>query len=578
MNFLKNRKIATKLWIMILPIFIALIYILYQFSYQMNLVNKEAKSSYYDTLYVNSSLLLGADRDFFEATLTERTLVNSASKLDESTKKRYLETYNNDCSRIISNINKVMSNIKSNHELSKVYKHKETQLTMTQLNKQFMDQFKEWQSTYDPNTGKGYPVAKNAMFDGIRNEIKTMTELLDEYSAKSQADMKDYIGQILSHNYLISFIATILMAIICGYIVRFIEKNLKALTKNMNLLASNDLSFAPHPMSSKDELGTLSRSVSTLVHSLRDITTKLINTSYSLKESSHSMKSTSDEVTSSVFEVAKTIDDIAEGASSQAEDTQRLVDEITNLNAAIQSSTDSTRELSQTSSKIMAASREGIQTVNHLDEINTKNQAALQSIFYTIDTANHNAGTIVEATAIINNIAEQINLISLNASIEAARAGEAGRGFAVIANEIHKLSDQTKESTILIDNMLNGIKDNISTASSQSKEAETGVKLQTQNINETKNKYLSIVDYIKMINNEIRTIESVTEKISQSRAIISEFSTNMSALSEEYAASTQETSASTQQVLTAMTDISRIGTEVDNLVAELKEMINQFVL
>lgn len=577
MTFLKNRKIATKLCLMILPIFIALIYILFQFSFQMKSVNQEAKTTYYDTLYTNSSLLLNADRDFFKATLTERNLVNSSS-LDPSTKERYLTSYQEDCNRIIANIEKVMTNIKSNHELSSVYKHKDTQLTMTQLHKQFMDQFKEWQSAYDPETGKGYIIAKNAMFDGIRSEIKSMSELLDEYSAKSQADMQNYINQILQRTFILAAIATLLMAFVCVYLVNFIRRSIKALTHNMDSLAANDLSFSPYETKSKDEFGVLTHSVSTLVISLRDITTRLIHSSDHLKQSSHTMRVTSDEATTSVFEVAKTIDDIAEGAASQAEDTLKLVDEIHSLGEAIKAGENSTKELSQTSTDIMTISQEGIETVSNLDEINIKNQIAFQSIFHTIDTANQNAGKIVEATAIISNIAEQINLISLNAAIEASRAGDAGRGFAVIANEIHKLSDQTKTSTLLIDTMLGGIKNNITTASIQSKEAENGVMLQTQSINETKEKYLSIVHSLSKINDEILSLEAVTKKIDQSRSSIHEFSTNVCALSEEYAASTQETSAATQQILTSMNQISQIGNEVDHLVLELKEMINKFIL
>ena len=67
MSFLRNSKISVKLWLMILPVFTVLIYILCQFSYQIKMVNQEAKSSYYDTLYINSSMLLSADKDFYKA-------------------------------------------------------------------------------------------------------------------------------------------------------------------------------------------------------------------------------------------------------------------------------------------------------------------------------------------------------------------------------------------------------------------------------------------------------------------------------------------------------------------------------
>lgn len=104
------------------------------------------------------------------------------------------------------------------------------------------------------------------------------------------------------------------------------------------------------------------------------------------------MKLATKEVTATVYEISKTIEDIAKGAANQAEDTQKLADGISSLDEAIRTNLDSTRELSQTASKIISVSQEGIVIVNHLDEINLKSQFTFQLIFQTIDTANSNAG------------------------------------------------------------------------------------------------------------------------------------------------------------------------------------------
>jgi methyl-accepting chemotaxis protein len=578
MALLKNSKMSVKLCIMILPLFVVLIYILYQFSYQMNMLNHEAKTTYYNTLYINSSLLLNADRDFYAATLAERSLMEGGESLDKSTKERYLNTYNENCSKIMDSISKVDSSLKSNQELYSEFKHSKTQLTMSHLCEQFTQQFKEWQAAYDPNTGSGFIIAKNAMFDGIRDEIKTMTELLDEYSTQTEANMQHYINTMVWKLLALFASALLIVVFLCLYTARFIISGMKGITGNMNALSENDLSFVPHRIVSKDELGVLSRSVITLVDSWRSITSRLIHTSDYLSNSSASMKYATDDVINSVHEISKTIEDIAQGAASQAEDTQKLVDEINSLDEAIQTNTVSTKELSQTASKIITVSQEGLETVNHLDKINLKSQLAFQSIFHTIDIANNNASKIVETSSLIANIAEQINLISLNASIEAARAGDAGKGFAVIAGEIHKLSEQTTSSTSVIDQMLNEIKDNIQFASLQSKEVESIVELQTISIADTKNKYLSIVSFIDLIHKEIDALENVSKKLEQNRRVISEFITDVSAVSEEYAASTEETAAATQQVMSSMAGINVIGSEIDELVIELKSIIDRFSL
>ncbi|MDF2802303.1 MAG: mcpC4 [Anaerocolumna sp.] len=576
MAILRNSKISIKLCIMIIPIIFALIFILFQFSYQMRLLDNEAKVTYYDTLYINSSLLLNADRDFYEATLAERIITESS--LDQNTKNRYLTVYNENCSQIQNNINTMISNIKPNKELYSEYKHSKTQLTMSQLSKQFTEQFKEWQVSFDPNTGTGFIVAKNAMFDGIRDEIKTMTELLDEYSQKSQLDMQNYIDIIRLRIFVLVAIASLLMAFICIYIVRFIVSNMKALTNNMHLLSINNLSFNPHLSNSKDEIGTLSSSVSVLVLSLRGIVEKLLNTSYHLATSSSTMKIASDEVTTSMSEISRTICELAEGSASQAEDTQKLVDEITNLGEAVLTSTQSTKKLSQTTHKIMLISQEGLETVTNLDDINKQNQSAFRSIFQTIDIVNRNTSKIMESATMISEIAEEINLISLNTNIEASKASTTGRGFTVIAKEIHKLSEQTKTATLLINSMLCHITNNINIASQQCNEVDNAVSLQTKCVLETKNNYSSIVNMLDIINNEIIVLETVSKKIEESRSFISLFSSNVSAVSEEYAASTQEASAVTEQVLSSITNINQIGNKVDDLASELKDIISKFTL
>ena len=578
MTLLKNSKMSVKLCIMILPLFMVLIYILYQFSYQMKMLNQEAQTTYYDTLYINSSLLLNADRDFYAATLAERSLIEGGESLDQGARDRYLNTYNENCSNIMDSISKVDSNLKSNEELYSEFKHSKTQLTMSHLCQQFTQQFKEWQAAYDPNTGTGFIIAKNAMFDGIRDEIKSMTELLDEYSTQTEAEMQQYINKMIWNLFALFAAAVLIVAFLCFYTARFIISGIKGLTGNLNSLSENDLSFIPHQINSKDELGGLSRSVTTLVDSWRGITSKLIHSTDYLSSSSASMKLATDEVTTSVHEISKTIEDIAQGAANQADDTQKLADEINSLDEAIQTNTASTKELSQTASKIILVSEEGLETVNQLNEINLKSRLAFQSIFQTIDTANNNASKIVETADLITNIAEQINLISLNASIEAARAGDAGKGFAVIAGEIHKLSEQTKISTTVIDQMLNEIKDNIQFASLQSKEVEGIVELQTSSITDTKNKYHSIVSFIDLIHKEISALETVSKRLEQNRRVISEFITDVSAISEEYAASTEETAAATQQVISSMAGINGIGSEIDELVTELKSIIDRFSL
>lgn len=575
MKFFRNRKMAAKLWLMIVPIGLTAMFILFEFFYQTNKINNQAREAYYDLLYHNSQLIINADRDYYQAQLAERTLVLSGDTLSQDEKDGYVKDYNENCAQVLERLGEAQTNIQKNNELYTEFVG-EVDITMSETFDDFFEEFADWQATYDPATGIGDAQTKNEMFEDARDELNVMTDLLDQYSIKQKDEIQGYLRNMLLIVIGIMVAASILVTLINLYVVRFIRTNIEKLTHNMNALADNDLTFDAHDTNSSDELGVLANSIGTLIHSLRGIVMQLVKTSDRLSDASNSMRTSSDEVTTSMNEIAKTVGEIAEGASSQAEDAQNLVHEIMNLGDAVNKSAESTRELSGASEKIMAASQEGLQTVNQLEDITIKNQEAFQSIFTAIDVTSSNAGKIGEASAMISDIAKKTKLLALNASIEAASAGEAGKGFAVVAEEIRKLSEQSKKSTMVIDEMLKGLTENIYEANTKSKMVKEAVNAQAASVSETKEKYLSIVSALDNINKEIIALDAISKDMERSRSVVADFGSSVSAISEEYAASTEETSATTEEVLAAMTNINQIGIEVDDLVTELKGLIEKF--
>lgn len=578
MKVFKNMKVAQKLLLLIVPTILITVFFLFQLKYQSVRISQMEKETYYDTVYVNSVLILNADRDMYQAAVAEKTLVLSGNNLDNATKDSLLKDYKDNSGQAKSRVDEAMKNLHKNIQLYTKFKHSKSGLTLSKLYNEYKTNFSEWLTAYDPNTGVGSIDEKNSKFEDTRDKLNTMTELLDQYSSyiteKTSKDTANYI------NVLIVVITAIVILILIGigYVSRYLTSNIEKLTKNMNFLADNDLTFEPHKTNSKDELGALAGAIAILVYSLREIVTKLALTSDKLSESSKSMRNNSEEVTTSMNDIAKTVGDMAEGASSQAEDVQKLADEIYNLGESIDTNLSSIQKLANASEQIMLSSKDGLDTVNQLEDITKKNLTAFQSIFSIIDTTSQNAGKIGEASSMIAQITNQTKLLALNASIEAARAGDAGKGFAVVAEEIGKLSEQSSNSTMVIDQMLSELTENIKKASEQSNMVKEAVEIQSASVNSTKDKYLSIVEALEHIDKEVDSLDMVSKNMEQSRTVVSDFSSNVSSISEEYAASTQETSATTQEVLAAMTTIHQIGIEVDNLVDELKNMIDKFTI
>ncbi|MDF2542138.1 MAG: chemotaxis protein [Herbinix sp.] len=577
MNLIHNRKVSTKLLLMSIPAGITLIFLLFQLGYQMTKISKTSEDAFYQDVYVNSSLILNADRDFYQASLAEQKVLLNMS-LDEETKTALLKDYEDNAVQVMERVDSAVNNLESDTMLMKEFQHSGTKATLSELFANFKEHYQEWKNAYDLKTGKGDQEAQELYFEEARGELNLMTELLDEYGLYIAKEIQRTVQtNVITSSVLIAFII-LLVALISLIIIQYLRKNILRLTSDMNALARNDLSIQPHELKTKDELGELTSSVSVLIHSLRDIVSRLSSSSEQLSSSSHAMKENSNEVTRSMNEIAKTVGEIAEGASGQAADAERLVDEISVLGDIVHKNTNNAKDLEYASQVIRSASQEGLNTVNHLAEITRNNKNAFHTIFDTIDTTNQKASTIGEASSMISAIAGKTKMLALNAAIEAARAGEAGRGFAVVAEEIRKLSEQSATSTKVIDTMLEELKNNIMSASEQSVFIKEAVLRQSISVDETKEKYMVIVENLENINKAISALTLVTNDMEQSRSHVMDIGSNISAISEEYAASTQETSATTEEVLAAMTSINEIGEEVDIMVNELKDLINKFKL
>jgi len=578
MNLIKNLKVAKKLFLLYIPALFAMVGLLILFINETASINKITKGTYYDEIYVSTSLILNADRDFYQAAIIEKELFLSKDTLDAKRKEELIADFNENVTQTTDRVNEAVENLKSDTELYSEFKHSESQKTIEQLYESFQANLATWQSTYDINSMTGDMDAHLTAFDTAREDINVMTELLDQYANHTSQSVS---AEITRNVMLVSMAIIIIIAILslfAAYIIRYLKRSIMSTTNDMNLLSENDLSFVPFNANTKDEIGELSNSVNHLIVSLRDIISLLDTASTKLTASSATMDKNSDEITTSMNEIAHTVGEIAQSAGQQAQDSERVAREFDNLGQVIRQSVNSTEQLYSASSHIQDISREGLDTVKELSEITSENQKSFEMIFDTIRNTHESASKIGEVSDIIASIAQQTNLLALNAAIEAARAGEAGKGFAVVAEEIRNLAEQSAQSTSSIHSILEVLQKQISNANTQSNIVKEGVERQAVSVNETKDRYSTIVDTLDKVNEEIRNLDMVSKSMEKSRNDVVDIISTLAAIAEENAASTEETSATTEEVLASMITINEAVSEIDQLSLELNGVIKKFKL
>lgn len=373
-----------------------------------------------------------------------------------------------------------------------------------------------------------------------------------------------------------AFVISILLAlIVAGMIVRPIKEISNQVSRLGNLDFKKD-SKLEKLASRKDEAGTMAKAVKQLQEQLEIALKGIKKQTQELYDSSNVMSISAQKATSSVQQVETAVSNIASGATSQAYETQTATDNIVFMGGLIQETDKEVNSLKKNILEMDEYGNQALKILDELEQINKRTKRAINEISEQTDQTNESALEIKKVTTLISDIAEETNLLSLNASIEAARAGEHGRGFAVVASQIQKLAEQSNESANQIEEIINLL----ITASDRSvetmKEVNSVVDKQNENVNLTEQAFESVKQGIDRCMNEIDIIADRTQKLDRSRVNVVDVVQNLTAIAEENAASTENTSASVTEVKTVIDDVAKNAEDLTEIANRLDESVCLF--
>ena len=270
------------------------------------------------------------------------------------------------------------------------------------------------------------------------------------------------------------------------------------------------------------------------------------------------------------------VNEIATSATSQAQETQGATESIISMGTLIEDSTYQVKSMNETVDVMNASGQIAKKALEELGEINERATESINVIYEQTNTTNDSALKIKDATSLIASIADETNLLSLNASIEAARAGEAGKGFAVVAAQIQKLAEQSNESAKRIEDIIRELLKDSETAVHTMEDVKEIMQEQNEKVKKTAEVFEQMHEGVNLSIHGMVSIEEQTQKIEDARNKIVDTVQSLSAIAEENAASTQETSASMMEIGSVINDISQNAENLKNIAEVLEKNMQLF--
>lgn len=573
----RNMSIMKKLLILVIPLLLILVSFIAISSIEFIKMSENTKKVIYDEVFVSATLVINADRDFYQAAIALKELVLD-EKLSKDQQDQLISDFYENAEQVKTRIDDAVAITKSDLELYENFKHSTSNVSLSQSFNAFYQSYNQWLNAYDANTKSGDLVLFNQYFEAAREQINIQTEILETYGEEKANEMKKDASTISSIMVAVGVLAIIVVLFFSIKIIRMLRFNVQELAKSLSSVSEKNLNVEVNKEISagKDEFGILSRSTESVIAMLKSMIQAINETVSHLSMASDLMSNSTGEINTAMNEVAEAVNEIAGSATHQAIDTQNVTANVKALGDMIKTNSNNTGELLEMSVSIEKLSSEGIKLVNQLTLDSKESEKLFGDIFTVIDQTHSSTQKIGETSQIITAISSQTNLLALNAAIEAARAGEAGRGFSVVADEIRKLAEQTAASTTQIDSMLSDLILNVETAQQKSNLVKEAIGVQAKSVSQTESKYKDIVRVLNEMQNGIQTLSHLSNDMETNRGSVVEVIAKLAAIAEENAASTEQTSASTEEILATVNELSNSSQDLKQMVGTLNQLVAQF--
>lgn len=361
------------------------------------------------------------------------------------------------------------------------------------------------------------------------------------------------------------------------WISNYLVNHIVRINQTLNRIGNGDLTEYIE-IKGTDEISQIDKAINHMIESLRKIIQEIISLSELVSEDSETIRDGLADTSTAVEQIAMTITDLADGATSQSISTGNISGKVNTLVHVI---SDMNTTMDQSKTIVHSATdsiEKGIAALTYQKEIMDESSSSYKVMELEIDHLSEKSSKISDIVNLISDISSQTNLLALNAAIEAARAGEHGRGFAVVADEVRKLAEQTNNATVSINGLIEEILISIEQTLVNMKNTGQLVEKQVDSVNQADDVFRGIDYAVKDVIGNLEAVGQSTDHLSNSANDINLKIFEIAAVTMTNAASAEEVAAATEEQTSMLEEIAKASTEISHKAADLRHLIERFRL